>query len=384
MSRLIRVLHFYKTALPDTTGGAEQLIDQLARGTSRRGCKVEVLALSHSCCTPSQEMDGYTLYRARQDLSVASMGVSLSAFFRFARLARHADVIHYHFPWPFMDVVHFLARVRKPTVVTYHADIVRQRHWLKLYRPLQERFLARVNRIVATSPNYLASSEVLQRHASKACVIPIGLDKATYLPPAAERLQYWRNRVGPRFFLFVGVLRYYKGLHVLLQAAQGAGFPVVIVGSGPIEHDIQRQAHDLGLTNVHFLGAVSEEDKVALLTLCYGLVLPSHLRSEAFGVSLLEGAMYGKPMISCDIGTGTTFVNLAGETGMVVPPGDAVALRQAMTYLWQHPEIAAEMGQRAETRYQSHFTADRMAQSYVQLYEELLSRNTDDGARLDG
>ncbi|MFI3197445.1 MAG: glycosyltransferase, partial [Methylococcaceae bacterium] len=115
----------------------------------------------------------------------------------------------------------------------------------------------------------------------------------------------------------------------------------------------------------------SDEDKVALLTLCYGVVFPSHLRSEAFGISLLEGAMYGKPLISSEIGTGTTFINIADKTGLVVPPSDPEALKQAMIYLWEHPEQAAEMGKCAEKRYYQFFTADRMVQSYVDLYRDI-------------
>jgi len=117
-----------------------------------------------------------------------------------------------------------------------------------------------------------------------------------------------------------------------------------------------------------------DTDKVALLTLCYGVVFPSHLRSEAFGISLLEGAMYGKPMISSEIGTGTTFINIENETGLVVPPSDPLALRQAMRYLWEHPEIAAEMGKRAEDRYWNYFTADKMVEEYVKLYRELAGK----------
>jgi rhamnosyl/mannosyltransferase len=172
--------------------------------------------------------------------------------------------------------------------------------------------------------------------------------------------------------LFVGLIRYYKGLHILLEAAQGTDYPIVILGAGPIESELKAQAAQLGLSNIHFLGFLSDEDKVALLTLSYAVVFPSHLRSEAFGVSLLEGAMYGKPLISSEIGTGTSFINIADETGIVIPPSDPKALRQAMTYLWEHPEQAVEMGQRAERRYRQFFTADQMVKSYIDLYHELL------------
>jgi O-antigen biosynthesis rhamnosyltransferase len=370
----MRVLHFYKTSFPDTMGGVELVINQIARGASKLGIKTDVLSLTPERVPRTIEIDGYLAHRARLDFQIASTGFSVSAFLRFAQLGKKADVIHYHFPWPFMDVVHFASRVKKPTVVTYHSDIIRQKHLLKLYRPLQWKFLGDMSCIVATSPNYLATSDVLAKYKHKVSVIPIGLDKTTYPQPSAEMLAYWRDRLGPKFFLFIGVIRYYKGLHILMEAAQGTDYPIVIVGAGPIEEELKALAAQLGLRNIHFLGYLPNEDKVALLTLCYGVLFPSHLRSEAFGVSLLEGAMYGKPMISSEIGTGTTFINIAGETGLMVPPSDPLAMRQAMQYLWEHPEKAAEMGRRAEARYWEYFTADQMVAEYVKLYRELAGR----------
>lgn len=371
----MRVLQFYRTSYPDTMGGIEQVIHQIARGASKLGVKTDVLSLTAARHTAVTELEGYRVQRARLDLQIASTGLSVAAFRQFAQLAKQVDLIHYHFPWPFMDVVHFVTRFDKPTLVTYHSDIVRQKQLLKLYRPLKTRFLASMDRIVATSPNYFATSDVLRNYAGKVCVIPIGLDKASYPSPDPQLQQAWRARFGPKFFLFVGVIRYYKGLHILLEAARGSDYPIVIVGAGPVEQELKEQATQLGLRNVHFLGHMPDEDKVALLTLCTAVVFPSHLRSEAFGISLLEGAMFGKPMISSEIGTGTSYINIAGETGLVVPPNDPQALHEAMRQLWEHPEQAAQMGARAEERYWKYFTADTMSRSYVDLYAELVRRH---------
>lgn len=370
----MRVLHFYKTSFPDTMGGVEQFINQIARGANKLAVKTDVLSLTPERVPRTIEIDGYLLHRARLNLQIASTSFSASAFLRFAQLAKKADVIHYHFPWPFMDMVHFVTRLKKPTVLTYHSDIIRQRNFLKLYRPLMWKFLGDMSRIVATSSNYLATSDVLAKYKHKVSVIPIGLDKATYPVPSWDKLTYWRDRLGLKFFLFVGVFRYYKGLHILVEAARGTSYPIIIVGAGPIEKELKAQVRQLGLRNIHFLGHLPDEDKVALLTLCYGVLFPSHLRSEAFGISLLEGAMYGKPMISSEIGTGTTFINIANETGLVVAPSDPEALREAMKYLWEHPEKAAEMGRRAEERYWRYFTADHMVRTYADLYIDLLKK----------
>lgn len=353
-------------------GGVEQVIHQIARGAASFGVRTDVLSLTTEKAQSPTEIEGYLAYRARMDLQIASTGLSISAFSRFKQLAKKADVVHYHFPWPFMDVVHFATRLKKPSVVTYHSDIIRQKNLLRLYRPLMSCFLADVGRIIATSPNYLETSDVLAKYKTKVSIIPIGLDKTSYPIPHPDRLSKWRKALGPKFFLFIGVLRYYKGLHILMEAAQGTDYPIVIVGAGPIEAELREQAQQLGLRNIHFLGYLPDEDKSALLTLCYGVLFPSHLRSEAFGISLLEGAMYGKPMISSEIGTGTTFINIGDETGLVVPPGDTSAMRNAMRYLWDDPELAAAMGRRAEERYWAYFTADQMVRSYVDLYSDLL------------
>lgn len=370
----MRVLHFYRTAFPDTMGGIQQVISQIARGASKLGVKTNVLSLTSNQVPPVIEIDGYLLHRARLDLEIASTGFSVSAFFRFAHLAKQADVIHYHFPWPFMDLVHFATMHKKPTLVTYHSDIIRQHHLLKIYRPLKRKFLGDVNHIVATSPNYLASSEVLADYQDKVSIIPIGLDLKTYPEPTSEKLDYWRGRFGSKFFLFVGVLRYYKGLHILVESARELDYPIVIIGAGPVELELKKHVANFGLTNFFFLGQLPEDDKVALLKLSYAILFPSHLRSEAFGISLLEGAMYGKPMISSEIGTGTTFINIDKETGIVVPPSDAFALRQAMRYLWNNEDLAAKMGRQAQDRYWQYFTADNMVKAYVDIYESLINQ----------
>ncbi|WP_225246636.1 MULTISPECIES: glycosyltransferase [Rhizobium/Agrobacterium group] len=56
-------------------------------------------------------------------------------------------------------------------------------------------------------------------------------------------------------------------------------------------------------------------------------------RSEAFGLALVEAARAGKPMISCEIGTGTSFVNKHGETAYTIPPNDVASLSDAMLSL---------------------------------------------------
>lgn len=366
----MRVLHFFKTYWPDTFGGVERTIHAIAKGTGKYGVESDVLSLSEKASENSFEFDGHMAHKAKLDFEFASTGFSREVFARFRELSSKADIVHYHFPWPVMDIVHLVTGAGKPSVVTYHSDIVKQKLLLQVYKPLMFRFLKSVDRIVATSPNYLASSDVLRRFEAKTTVIPLGLDEADY--PSADHATRarWRSRFPGRFFLFVGVLRYYKGIHILLEAAKKNGLGIVVIGSGPMETEL-KQAAEQGAHNVHFVGALPDQDKIALLELCEALVFPSPLRSEAFGLSLVEAAMFGKPMISCEIGTGTSFVNSNGETGFVVPPNDVGALSDAMKRIWQDKEKTIEMGAAARDRYLTHFTAEEMCSAYYHLYREL-------------
>lgn len=372
---MIKVLHFYKTSLPESIGGVEKFIDQLARGVNQLGVQSDVLSLTAGKGGNKIVMQGYTVHQAHLNFQIASTGFSVAAIFDFMRLIKAADIVHYHFPWPFMDVVHFLARVKKPRVVTYHADIVKQKYLLKLYRPLMHKFLDSVDTIVATSPNYLASSKVLAQHQKKVSVIAIGLETDKQVIPSQDTIHAWANRFGPRYFLFVGVLRYYKGLHILLEAARGIDYPIVIVGDGPLAQELRATIIKENLHHVHLIGAVGDADKNAILMGCYGFVFPSHVRSEAFGLALLEASMHGKPMISCEIGSGTSYVNIKDETGLVIAPSDPSALRSAMQYLWNNPEQAIKMGQAAKERFTENFTATMMAKRYTDLYKKLLARS---------
>jgi len=372
----VKVLHVYRTYFPDSQGGLEEVIRQICLSAGDCGVTSRVFTLSdepYPHTLPRVEAD---VVRVHKNFEIASCGFALTGMRRFAREVAWADIVHYHYPWPFSDVMYLALGRHKPAILTYHSDIVRQRFLLSIYRPLMSRYLDAMDLIVATSPNYFATSKVLTEYADKVEVIPIGLDEPSY--PAIDEqnrdLARARERYGEDFFLFVGVLRYYKGLHILLDAIRGAPYRVVIVGSGPVEGELKRQARQLALDNVVFAGFIPDREKMALFRLCRAVVFPSYLRAEAFGVTLLEGAMSARALISAEVGSGTSHVNINGETGLVVPPGNSRALREAMDDLHRHPEKARTMGAGARRRYETLFTGRLMGQRYADAYRRILAR----------
>lgn len=367
----MRVLHVFKTYLPETAGGVERVIGELCENAPDTGVIADVAALVPGPVDESpQAVAHHRLVPFRRHFEIAATGFSADFLGRFPRIAAEYDILHYHFPWPFMDLVHIARGIRTPFVITYHSDIVRQAALMRLYRPLMRAFLARAARIVATSHNYARTSAALS--SRDPAIVPLGISERLY--PAAETTDRIRPIVeaGAPYVLSVGVNRHYKGFATLIAAAAGLPVRIVLASAGPraaaLEADIARS----GAANVTLVRDASEGEKMALLRNCTAFALPSVNRAEAYGVSLVEAAMAGRPLICCEIGTGTTFVNIDTVTGLVVPPGDADALRKAIDTLCRDGAMAARMGRAARARYESELTGEEMARRYAMLYADVL------------
>lgn len=381
----MRVLQVYKAAIPHSMGGVERVIDSIAGGLVGAGHQAAVLAVGPRREVVTQQ-PGYAVHTVVADFERASCPVSRAALPLLRRLAADADIVHYHAPWPWADAMHLLgATFDRPTVVSYQSDVVRQRVLGAVYQPLMHAFLRRADRIIASSPDYVASSPVLARYREHTRVVPIGIAEGPPAETLAARAEAWRGRVGGPFFLFLGVLRYYKGLPWLLDALAGTGMRLVIAGDGPLRAELEAKARALGvLPQVLFAGQVEDAEKWALIDACRAVVLPSHLRSEAYGVALVEGAARGRPLVSCAMGTGTSFINRHGETGLTVPPANAGALRQALQRLWDDDAEAVRMGAGARRRYLDGLRPEDMMRGLVEVYDEVLDTGAKPGTVLSG
>ena len=234
-------------------------------------------------------------------------------------------------------------------------------------------FLNNAKHIIFTSNNYLKSSSVAKRIKSEINVIPIGIEKNYAENVSIERKSFWEKKIGKPFFLFVGVLRDYKGLKYAVEAFNQVDSLLVIAGDGPQNKILQNIVNKKSIKNVIFLGKINEVDKKCLLDLCYAFIFPSHLRSEAFGVSLLEASIFKKAMITCDISTGTSYVNRHNETGFVVKPASISELKKAVLYFLRNPKMVKTFGSNAKKRVMTNFIDDIICQKYLDLYHKIVS-----------
>lgn len=375
----MNILHVYKDYYP-VIGGIENHVKVLAEMQAQAGHNVIVLVTARGPRTIVEDIGGVRVIKAGRLATVASAPLSLSLPIILARL--RPDITHLHFPYPLGEAAQALLGRSRRTVITYHSDIVRQQGLLRLYRPFLWRVLAKADRIIATSPNYVATSSYLQRFADKCVIIPLGVDMDRFQRADPAQVAAIRAKSAQRpILLFVGRLRYYKGLDDLLRAmallrdrADGLSAALFICGSGPMEAAWRALAQELGLAEqVHFLGDVPDEALPALYHAADLYVLPANSRAEAFGVALLEAMAAGLPVISTEVGSGTSYVNRHGETGLIVPPRDPQRLAQAIATLLNDPALRQRLGAQAQAHVRTEFSQATMIERVLNLYHQLLS-----------
>ena len=234
-----------------------------------------------------------------------------------------ADIIHFHLPLPTAVISWLLNRNfgSRPFVVTYHSDIVRQAFVMPFYGPFLKRFLRKANRIIATSRAYVESSRWI-RDLPNVCVVPIGADPGKFKVGKPDERE--------DFFLFVGRFRKYKGIDVLLDAWKSlSDHRLIMVGGGPLLPMMRKRIEDENL-NVSIITDASDDVLAALYGSALALILPSTLRSEAFGMVQVEAMFCGTPVISTAIDTGVPWVNKDSVSGLTIEPGDSAALVSAV------------------------------------------------------
>src|SRR3990167_10895515 len=366
----MKIVHVYKSYYPHTFGGIEKFIDTLCTNTAARGIQNELVTTA-PCDEITYDNSAHlnkSFYPATIEKFSCPMSFSLLRNFRSK--VKTADIIHFHFPWPFGDLLKLVSHIKKPYIVTYHSDIIRQKLIMPIYFPLMKYFLSRAKKILATSDNYVKSSPVLKHFSHNTAVIPIGLN---------DRYSDVNHQKLPEkpYFLFVGVLREYKGLSFLIEAMRNVeNYNLVIAGDGPCYEELKILIARYHLKNIFLVGQVSEEKKNQLYQNAYGIVSSAHLRNEAYCYMLVEGLMFGKPLISTELSTGTSFVNANKKTGVVVPASNACALRRAMNELFENKAVAAEYGANGRARFLELFTADKMTDAYIDIYKEVSEPRT--------
>lgn len=369
----MRVVHVYKDVYPVKGGIEDYILPVCAHLRRDHGIDARILVTSTTRRTEKTEIDGVPVVKAGRIATVKSapIGPMLPALLRELK----ADIVHLSAPYPIGELAYLAVARNTPMVMTYHSDIVRQKTLGRLYGPFFEAVLRRAYAILATSPQYAASSPWLRRHRKHVRVLTSGIILEPYLHPTDSNVRLakqLRQQLGSRVLYSHGVFRYYKGLHYLIEAMPSIpNTTLLLTGRGPEEAALREQVTKLGLDHrVVFAGPVGDDVLPAYYLASDVYVLPAIARSEALGLSMVQAQASGLPCLSTEIGTGTSYVNLEGETGLVVPPQDAHALARAAVQLLGDCDLRSRFGLRA--REHAHvFDLVEITAQIATLYREI-------------
>jgi rhamnosyl/mannosyltransferase len=371
--KILQMSKFY----PPVAGGIESVVYALAEGLNAVGQRTDVLCANTAPKTVREhKAGGYDVTRAASFGTLLSTAISPSLIAETCRLAPRYDVVHVQMPDPMAALALRIQRPRNRIVLHWQSDVISQKQALKLYAPLQDWLLRRADCIIATTPLYAEASPSLRPFLSKVTVLPIGIaDPQT--GDVRDRADALKRRFADRRIVFsLGRMTAYKGFEYLIQAAAALPDDVVVVvgGAGELLETHRASVRALGLEGkVDFVGRIEDDELPAYFAACDVFCLPSVLRSEAYGVVLLEAMAAARPIVATAIaGSGVPWVNQDGVTGRNVPVRDPVRLAEAIASLLDDRAMAARMGQAGRRRFEQEFTADKMVAAMVDLYSRLL------------
>ena len=386
---------------PSHAGGIATYAKNLAEALAERGEIVHVIAQTPDINRVDLE-DGVWVHRikiqptpmpqAAQELETPThiWNWSVSALKECRRIAKHRKIDIVEAPVWDCEGVAFLLDGDWPLVTSLHTPL---RSWIASHpvygedskwmasfgRPMLELEIKLMTASDAIRANSLAISREIEKlygfvfDKERLVTIHHGLCEARVAVPPAKT----SDGID---VLFVGRLERRKGIDVLLTALPFVleacdDLKVTIVGDNTLIAEtgdtfmngfLAEHHASPWFSRVAFLGKASDEALQQAYANCDIFVAPS--RFESFGLVFLEAMRVGKPVIGCSVG-GMPEIIVDGETGRLVPPGDAEALAEALRWMVEHPEARAAMGAAGRRRFETYFTAVKMAERSDELFD---------------
>jgi glycosyltransferase involved in cell wall biosynthesis len=353
---------------------------KLADRLRAAGIRVDVVPLSGSVLDVRKDTVQSGIFaKVGVILQVVTYGFKVAALIR----TMPVDVIHTNSLKSdiYGMLVSWLCRVPLIWHIRDHIDIT----YLPVFAVKMMRFLAaRVPAfVIANSQSTLDQLNLAV--AKPGAVVPSGVDPhgevvydgiSSGTPPLADGTPM----TGPLRIAIVGRLASWKGQHIFLEAASklveaGVDANFLLAGTAMFGEDdyvaeLHAQVERLGLKEkVTFLGHV---DPIEAFLPTISILVHASTSPEPFGQVVIEGMAAGIPVVATD-GGGVKETVVHGETGLLVPMGNAQALADALRMLIDRPELRAKLSTKGRQRVLRHFTASITARKVERVYREVLT-----------
>lgn len=371
-----RILHISKYYYP-FCGGTEQIAQDSVKALKGQ-FEQKVICFNHEKGHTTEYVDDVEVIRVGCFSKIASQSLSMS----YGRILKRTikdfqpDIIVFHYPNPF--VAHWLLKYSgtdTKLVLYWHLDIVKQKHLAKLFYGQNKRLIARADRIIATSPNYIEGSMWLKQVRDKCVIIPNCINEARFKQDnEVEKIKEEIRECNKDKIICVALGRHteYKGFSYLIKASEYLDdrFRIFIMGEGELTTKLKEQAK--GNEKIVFLGLLPDVELKAYMSAMDIFCFSSITKNEAFGLALAEAMYYGKPSVTFTIdGSGVNYVSINGETGLEVPNRDVKAYADAMIKLADNHELRNKYGIAAKQRITDNFLYDTFAENINQMIKSI-------------
>ncbi len=365
MSEKTKVTHITRYAYPHI-GGIEAVISQINESLPNEQFEKEVL-----CCSNTEKSSiekGVKYNRCKYLFEFAANTISPEFIWKLSRV--NTDILHYHMPFIFAVIAHFIARPKyKKLYITYHGAIVGYDKYMRPFWGIYKHFYKIADKIHVLSPTIINSDPILSENKEKCEIVPYGVDlKLDYNQEEVNKIkEKYKNK---KIILAIGRFVKAKGFSYLIQAMQNVEEAfLLIIGDGPLKKDFESYINENNLKDkVILLGSISDK-KTKNNYIQASDIFVSSSQQESFGIVLLEAMRLGKPIINTNLGTGVNYVSINNETGLTVEPKDSEELANAMNKLIQDNSLSIILGQNSRKRVENIFSFDLIKDRYKNLYD---------------
>jgi glycosyltransferase involved in cell wall biosynthesis len=326
------------------------------------------------------QLHGFPLIRTPSWNVDGSLALSPALWARARLLHREKpfDLVHLHFPDPMSHIASWAIPANIPRVISWHADIIRQKLMLMAYRPYLRSALKLAKAVIVATPAHISSSaELSMPHLlHKHHIIPYGFDLAQHAIPHNKTRELLARYAGPSIFA-LGRHVHYKGFDVLINAM--ALLPdntqLIVGGEGPLTDQWKSLAStSVAAQRIHFAGKIPDAELPAYFQACDIFCLPAVNQAEAFGIVQVEAMACAKPVVSTKLNNGVDFVNQDGITGYTVAPGSVDELAHALRILLHDPGLRQQLGAQGLLRAQKEFSLEALRSKTLAVYESAVGR----------
>lgn len=274
-------------------------------------------------------------YRA---FKIGPAPVSIRYLLDSVKLFKNSDIILIHYPNPIAEISRILFFGKKYTIIFHHGDLMNYNRFLEFfYRKMTRMIFKKTDKIICTSPNISKSSPTISEFPEKIEILSPSVNTDIFFPDENKKNE--KYRFFKKSIIYVGRLARTKGIKYLIESLEylDDDFGLVIIGKGEEKDELSGEVSKRGFEKrVIFVGE-SDNEKLPFYYINSDVfVLPSFY--ESFGIVSIEAMACGIPVVTTELGTGTSYYNKDGETGKIISPKNSKEIANAVNFCYENKE----------------------------------------------